>query len=284
MFVGSADGEGGVRLRYATASLLLLFSIVAAGATPDAFAVCGDGVLEEPLEQCDDGNVLPSDCCSPDCQYEQAGTPCDLGGICAEFLGSECDGASDCLLVLDGCLNTQIHTVGKLVDRDPSSRDFLKIRYKNESGGSSPEELFGDPSAATRYAICVTDNLFLRASEILYSAELPTGAGWVKKPTGYVYRESGTATGPFRRVKLWAKPSASAGRLRTKVKVKATGSALLLPLPETPTHYFDWTGFESAPTFVLANEAGYCGGLPQLPFVPFIEPRQVTWKRIRLGD
>jgi cysteine-rich repeat protein len=33
-----------------------------AGAQP----VCGNGVLEPP-EQCDDGNLLPDDCCAPDC-------------------------------------------------------------------------------------------------------------------------------------------------------------------------------------------------------------------------
>ena len=34
--------------------------------TAHAQPVCGNGVLEPP-EQCDDGNLLPNDCCAPDC-------------------------------------------------------------------------------------------------------------------------------------------------------------------------------------------------------------------------
>lgn len=36
---------------------------------------CGNGVLDAG-EDCDDGNRLPNDCCSPDCGFESAGTRC----------------------------------------------------------------------------------------------------------------------------------------------------------------------------------------------------------------
>lgn len=42
-------------------------------------AVCGNGVLD-PGEQCDDANVAPGDCCSPNCQIEAA-APCDLASL-----------------------------------------------------------------------------------------------------------------------------------------------------------------------------------------------------------
>jgi cysteine-rich repeat protein len=59
-----------------------------------AALVCGDGVLD-PLEECDDGNLLPGDCCSPLCQFEPAGTecrpstgPCDPAEFCTGQAGS----------------------------------------------------------------------------------------------------------------------------------------------------------------------------------------------------
>ena len=38
-----------------------------------AIAVCGDGTLEAPAEQCDDGNVEAGDCCAPDCSWGEFG-------------------------------------------------------------------------------------------------------------------------------------------------------------------------------------------------------------------
>lgn len=282
-------------MRYSTVLAFLLFSISAVLLPLDATAVCGDGVLEEPLEQCDDGNLLPSDCCSPECEYEQAGTSCELGNVCAEFLGSECDGAGSCELVLDGCAPLSRFPerwYGKLVDADPSSRDLLKLRYKSSSPGSSPDEWYGDPSAGTRYAICVTTLTFsfdgrFRGTEVLHSVELPTGAGWRKKATGYVYREPGAAPGPFRSVRLRAKPSDSAGQLLTTVKVKATGPALMLPPPATPTEYIErpFVLGDGFPTICVANELGNGVMFPDvLGFGIRIEPRRVTWKRARLPD
>src|SRR5262249_7228850 len=51
------------------------------------FSVCGNGVLETG-EQCDDGNSVAGDCCSPTCQYEPANTSCGSPGsdVCAADL------------------------------------------------------------------------------------------------------------------------------------------------------------------------------------------------------
>lgn len=260
-------------------------------------AACGDGVVDGG-EQCDDGNLLPSDCCSPDCQYDQAGTPCEFGDVCAEFLGSECDGEGVCEIVLDGCgpfgSYSDDRFRGKLVDEDPSTGDLLKLAYKRLSPGSSPTEWFGDPSSGTRYAICVTDRYASlledgawgwRGTRVLHSLELPTGEGWSKKSTGYVYRSGRDAADPFQRVKLWAKPSALAGELRTKVQVKAKGPGLMLPPPATPTHYFepDFLTFSGAPAVCVANELGHGTASPDVISAQ-IEPRRVTWKRFRSRD
>jgi cysteine-rich repeat protein len=55
--------------------------------------VCGNGVLD-PGEDCDDGNTLPGDCCSPTCTFEPAGSACDDGLFCN--VGEACDGAGNC--------------------------------------------------------------------------------------------------------------------------------------------------------------------------------------------
>jgi cysteine-rich repeat protein len=55
--------------------------------------VCGNGILD-PGEQCDDGDAVPGDCCSPTCQYEVAGSPCAAdGNVCTDDV---CDGAGSC--------------------------------------------------------------------------------------------------------------------------------------------------------------------------------------------
>src|SRR5207247_4562843 len=56
-------------------------------------AVCGNGFLD-PGEQCDDGNTVAGDCCSPTCQFEPAGQAC-ANNPCIS--GSTCDGAAACV-------------------------------------------------------------------------------------------------------------------------------------------------------------------------------------------
>jgi cysteine-rich repeat protein len=56
-------------------------------------AVCGDGTVS-PGEQCDDGNTASGDCCSPTCQYDVAGSACDLTNVCAT---SACNGSGVCV-------------------------------------------------------------------------------------------------------------------------------------------------------------------------------------------
>src|SRR5262249_18275023 len=55
--------------------------------------ICGNGVLD-PTEQCDDGNTVAGDCCSPTCTFEPAGQACDDGNVCT--INSTCDGAGVC--------------------------------------------------------------------------------------------------------------------------------------------------------------------------------------------
>lgn len=91
-------------------------------------ARCGDGIVNDPSEQCDDGNAIPCDGCSNDCTLENIGDPncngtisecipetcqsfssCNLGGTCAfqgvcgkvyDGTGKCIDGATDCNTLL----------------------------------------------------------------------------------------------------------------------------------------------------------------------------------------
>jgi cysteine-rich repeat protein len=66
------------------ASGLMVLALVSLAVVPSADAqVCGNGVIEIG-EDCDDGNVLPGDCCSVVC------TLIEVGAICREAK-SECD-------------------------------------------------------------------------------------------------------------------------------------------------------------------------------------------------
>jgi YVTN family beta-propeller protein/cysteine-rich repeat protein len=45
--------------------------------------VCGDGIVDTAAgEQCDDGNTVAGDCCSPTCQIDPDGTSCSDGDVC----------------------------------------------------------------------------------------------------------------------------------------------------------------------------------------------------------
>ena len=58
------------------------------------YALCGDGIIASPTEQCDDGNTNNGDCCSSTCQFESSGSACSDGNACTT--GDTCDGAGTC--------------------------------------------------------------------------------------------------------------------------------------------------------------------------------------------
>jgi cysteine-rich repeat protein len=57
-------------------------------------AICGDGLLDPLIEECDDGNIADGDCCSAICLFEPAASPCDDGLFCT--VDEACDGAGFC--------------------------------------------------------------------------------------------------------------------------------------------------------------------------------------------
>jgi cysteine-rich repeat protein len=57
---------------------------------------CGNGIIDDPAEECDDGNLSSGDCCSA-CRFESSGSRCE-GGFSACIDGM-CDGAGACFPV-----------------------------------------------------------------------------------------------------------------------------------------------------------------------------------------
>jgi cysteine-rich repeat protein len=75
--------------------------VYVASSLDDAVAVfeklCGNGIVDDPEEECDDGNLIDGDCCSATCTAEASGTPCtDDANICTD---DKCNGAGLCLHV-----------------------------------------------------------------------------------------------------------------------------------------------------------------------------------------
>ncbi|HEY4106445.1 MAG TPA: DUF4215 domain-containing protein, partial [Polyangiaceae bacterium] len=86
-----------------------------AGATgvPEAGPACGDGVVNEPSEECDDGNGLPGDGCSGACTIEPNSTCPKAGGACTSTI--QCGDA-----MLEG---PEICDDGNTLDGDGCSAD-----------------------------------------------------------------------------------------------------------------------------------------------------------------
>jgi cysteine-rich repeat protein len=73
--------------------------------------ICGNGILDAG-ENCDDGNKLAGDCCSPTCKFEPLGSPCTAPTICTN---NACNGAGACgsVSLNDGlaCTDANVCTV-----------------------------------------------------------------------------------------------------------------------------------------------------------------------------
>jgi cysteine-rich repeat protein len=126
----------------ANAALLALGLLALVVATAPAHAqiqgTCGDGIVNAG-EDCDDGNLIAGDCCSPGCKFESAATvcrapvdPCDAPEFCTGtsavcppdtgILGDTdgdgiCDPLDDCPLVPDPLqVDTDKDGIGDLCD------------------------------------------------------------------------------------------------------------------------------------------------------------------------
>jgi hypothetical protein len=104
---------------------------------------CGDGFLDSPEEQCDDGNTDDGDCCSATCQFEFNGSSCGDGGSSECSVPDTCDGAGTCL---------DNHATAGSACGDPSATDCTAADACDGNGAcldnhTSSGASCGDPSA-----------------------------------------------------------------------------------------------------------------------------------------
>ena len=250
---------------------------------------CGNGMLDDPGEQCDDGNFANGDCCSSTCQFESAGAPCPDANVCN---GDEtCDGAGNCNpgSVLDcddgnlctqdscnpltGCVNdpspiggcrTALKSILLLKDKSPDSKD--KLVWKWVKGQSTTQAEFGVPTGTTQYALCIHAGT---TAALLASYNVPGDATkWSAiDGKGYKYTDpAGSASGI---TKVLLKGSTTN---KAKCLVKGKGTNL---------DDFDLTTLVDPVTVQLVNSANttcFESAFDQADFIKFNDPAEFKAK------
>jgi cysteine-rich repeat protein len=77
-------------------------------------AACGDGLVRDDVEQCDDGNLAPGDGCDPECQFESQGEDAEvvLEGLALTIPSDLYDGSQSSM----ACVDLAIAKVGVVHD------------------------------------------------------------------------------------------------------------------------------------------------------------------------
>ena len=189
---------------------------------------CGNGVTELG-EDCDDGNTLAGDCCSPTCTYETAGSACtDDGDLCTI---DRCDGAGICVSAPPTGCKTALKSILLIKDNADNAKD--KLVFKWLKGQQTNQSDFGNPVSSTNYKLCVYTNGL--GTSLLKAAVGFDSVKW--KPVsdkGYKYKDPGGSAAGVTNVLL---KGGAAGK--SKGLVKGKGANLpdptlgSLPLPVT---------------------------------------------------
>lgn len=231
-----------------------------------ALADCGDGNLEE-LEQCDDGNTLPGDCCAADCTFESAETvcrpaasACDLpetctgsSGTCPDDLAKAagtpdpscdaceaCNGAGQCAVgPVNGCKLPIESVRSKLAMKNRTPDDGDVLEWKWLKGEETVTADYGDPVLTTDYRLCLFD-LSGETPALFTQVAAPAAGNCTSKPCwkglgkvpgikGYRYNDKEATPDGLKGMTLTPGTDGNA-----KVVLKAQGENLALPLAEVP--------------------------------------------------
>jgi cysteine-rich repeat protein len=196
---------------------------------------CGNGIVTAG-EACDDGNLADGDCCDHTCHFEVAGTTCDDGNPCTT--SDRCDGAGAC--AGDGAPRAGCHDAGSagvlLKSGMPATKDRLLWKWTR---GDTPLADLGDPVAGgTRYDLCVYDTT-AGVSRLATRAEVPPGGVCHRRPcwkalsgVGFRYSDRDLASAGLQTITLRAGADG-----RASIRLKGKGDHLPippLPLAQTP--------------------------------------------------
>jgi hypothetical protein len=166
---------------------------------------CGDGTLQEACsEQCDDGNTVAGDGCSPTCRREMG---CEAGPQ-------------------TGCRRAVIAGRGKLAIRNRTDESRKKLKWIWTAGAATTKGDFGSPLGDTDYEVCIYDG----QSTMVSSATAPAGgtcAGqpcWKETATGFRYRDREMTPDGIVRLRLKV-----GGDGKARVILRSRGRFLHLP-------------------------------------------------------
>ena len=123
---------------------------------------------------------------------------------------------------------THARAASVLVRNDADDRRY-KLHWMGRAGEATRD--FGEPTAATSFAVCVYDEN-AGAVQLIKEVLIPAGAGWESTSTGYRYRDRKLMRGAVDAVTLRAGSSG-----RASIRVSAKGLALhapSLPLRQDP--------------------------------------------------
>lgn len=176
------------------------------GSTGDGgAAVCGNSVVE-PGEQCDDGNLLPGDDCSPTCQLEQCDPTtcftgcCDATGACAQGVADTACGTgggscTDCAAVSNVCYQQQC-VQNECAPGETLDCGFCGQRSCQADGTYGDCESQGEclPDAIDIVGTCEFCGQLVRTCDQTchYGAEVCTGAGVCEATTVETGTDCGT--------------------------------------------------------------------------------------------
>jgi len=195
--------------------------------------MCGDGTIQAACgEQCDDGNTVEGDGCSPTCQIE---------GPCLDHPRANC---RPVLAPRAAAVTLKKAVAGKGTN---------KITWKWKGGPATNVADFGSPATdgGTTYHFCVYDQT-AGTPTLAMSVTAPPGGTCGTKPCwkvvsgGFLYNDKTLAAQGLAQIKLKGNPIPGKALLQVK------GKGINLPVPGLP--------FTQDPAVVmqLVNDAGVC--------------------------
>jgi uncharacterized delta-60 repeat protein len=211
---------------------------------------CGNGVVTAG-EACDDGNVASGDCCSAACALDAAGVACgDDGNLCTS---DACDGAGACVHPVEPAATCTATTVPGSASVQLTMSGTHKAQFKWTKGGATLASELGDPTTATKYALCVYDHA-AGVPQLAQNSAVAGGAVcrgrpcWRATSHGFAYKDNSAAHGGVYSMQL------SASSTPGKSKVVFTGKGVALPWMTLP--------LQRDPNVVvqLRNSVGGCWG------------------------
>lgn len=209
--------------------------------------LCGDGIVDSPVEECDPGaagSCSAGEVCTDSCV---CAVPTPTGTATATGTDTPTPTATatvepdtptptPTVTPFAGCPSSPVvgcfgaearrRWILRMTDADKDRRDRLTWRWRGNSSGSPGD--IGDPTNGTSYALCLYSG---PTSSLVAGWQVPSAADcsgcWKARRRGYVFRSDGIHDG-LHRMLLRTDPR------RARAQFKLVGRGSNLPLPSLP--------------------------------------------------